>query len=1126
MHTLILGDVDLDGRVDAVGASSNGVYLLSEDVKKITSRIFKSLTFTDFDNDGDLDIVGGGDDGSIYIMENKKETKLHYSLKLDSNVFWESPETERFQPGTPAGSINDKARCVAIGDIDNDGDMDIMVGGVENFLYVFVNNNGEFTFDYKISVPASYLTVGDVDNDGDVDIVSASGGNLYVLENDNGFSVSATIGCGGLIGSVVLDDVFRNGYKDIVAASTDGHVYISENDNGSFSPPINISCGQIYSADVGDVDNDGDMDIVASGDGVFYLATNENDTFNVATIDTGTTKKRMDVLLADVDSDGDLDIISIKDESGAITIVENNDGDWSTYYEVGSPASQILVDIQTGDVDNDGDIDVVAASRDGSFYLFMNNNGFVTGKSISASPGLWMNSVVLGDVDNDANIDILGANNDKNIYLSKSRMGVFKETIKGAFLSALQSYAYTGEPDAYNNQICVLPLNISSLYRGVLILENLSITYDCTVTTNDVSKEVNDYIKFYQNYSIPLNFTSESAGRIQWSVNVAYAAPYMIEPIPSTFSFPEDTDAYKLINLCSYFRDNKPVDELTFEVVYEEDITKIHATVDNGYLSFITPTENWYGSMMFRVNATDKDGYWCESNNFTVTVTSVNDAPAIALDSSQSVEQNITKWLNLTSCISDVDNSISELTITTTSSYITVYNSNHTLKLYYTDYPYEENVRITVSDGVDSSYQDIVVTVKPYGAPIWSLIPTQFVNEDENVTSENATLDLNNYVKDRNTPLEDLDYAIVSQTNSHINVSIMPITDMILVYIEKNYYGSTLVKIMVSDGVFSDNITFMVVVNSVNDAPVYLGGLTDETIYFGQTWTVDLNDYFYDVEDEELSFGCSNFNISINQWGEASWSPLSGAKNLTNVVFTAFDSEDANVSSPSINLRVIEEPGNTPPVYNGTLTDVTLEPYEMWTVNLDDYFYDAESDSELFYYCNNEKIEMSNRSTAYWCPTENDIGVLSNVVFTAVDPENANLTASSLPINITVTGKPLAEIKYIHPKPANEGDEVSFSGEGKRGVIVAYEWKSDLDGPLSNNKSFTTSTLSVGVHTIYFRVQSSNGLWSDEVNETIEIKKPAGDDEPPPMDLRLPYFIIAMIFIIIGIISTLLRFRK
>ncbi|MBU2496189.1 MAG: hypothetical protein KJ935_06820, partial [Candidatus Omnitrophica bacterium] len=168
----------------------------------------------------------------------------------------------------------------------------------------------------------------------------------------------------------------------------------------------------------------------------------------------------------------------------------------------------------------------------------------------------------------------------------------------------------------------------------------------------------------------------------------------------------------------------------------------------------------------------------------------------------------------------------------------------------------------------------------------------------------------------------------------------------------------------------------------------------------------------------------------------------------------------------------------------------------------------------------------SNRSTAYWYPTEEDIGVLSNVVFTAIDPEDANLTASSLPINLTVEGKPLAVIGYIHPESANKGDTVSFSGEGKRGVIIAYEWSSDLDGPLSNNKSFTTSTLSVGVHTISFRVQSSNGLWSDEVNKTIEIKKPGGGGEPPPMDLRLLYFITAMIFIIIGIILTLLRFRK
>ena len=439
-------------------------------------------------------------------------------------------------------------------------------------------------------------------------------------------------------------------------------------------------------------------------------------------------------------------------------------------------------------------------------------------------------------------------------------------------------------------------------------------------------------------------------------------------------------------------------------------------------------------------------------------------------------------------------------------------------------------MKLTVSDLEHlSSSADVTINVLPYGTPTWSPISVLYTDEDVNITVDNENIDLNDYVSDEDTPKKDLIYNITQQDNPCINVSIVAVgdKDLICVNIEPNYFGETNVTVTVSDGVFSDNTTFKVIVNPVNDIPVYLCGLTDATIYFNQTWSKDLDDYFYDVEDKgKLNFECNYpFDISIDKYNVASWSPLLGAKNLTNVVFTAFDSDWANVSSLPINLCVVEKPGNTPPVYNGTLTDVTLEANMMWSINLDEYFYDAESQGLLVYYCSYLEIKF-NGSTAYWCPTENDIGVLSNVAFTAMDPEDTNLTASSTPINITVTGKPLAVIRYISPKSANEGDEVFFSGEGKRGVIVAYEWSSDMDGQLSNNASFSTSMLSVGVHTISFRVQSSNGLWSDEVNQTIEIKKPAGSSGTPPLDLRLPYFITAMILIIMGIILTLLRFRK
>ncbi|MBU0690470.1 T9SS type A sorting domain-containing protein [bacterium] len=83
---------------------------------------------------------------------------------------------------------------------------------------------------------------------------------------------------------------------------------------------------------------------------------------------------------------------------------------------------------------------------------------------------------------------------------------------------------------------------------------------------------------------------------------------------------------------------------------------------------------------------------------------------------------------------------------------------------------------------------------------------------------------------------------------------------------------------------------------------------------------------------------------------------------------------------------------------------------------------------------------------------------------------------------------PTAFIDGITPNPANTGENISFDGHGTDdGGIVAWSWRSDLSGVLSDQEDFNTDTLSLGTHTIYFKVQDNDGAWSNEVSETLEI---------------------------------------
>jgi hypothetical protein len=93
-----------------------------------------------------------------------------------------------------------------------------------------------------------------------------------------------------------------------------------------------------------------------------------------------------------------------------------------------------------------------------------------------------------------------------------------------------------------------------------------------------------------------------------------------------------------------------------------------------------------------------------------------------------------------------------------------------------------------------------------------------------------------------------------------------------------------------------------------------------------------------------------------------------------------------------------------------------------------------------------------------------------------------------------INNRPVASIEYLYPTMIEQGTSVYFKGSGfdSDGTIVAYSWRSNLDGQLSASSSFSTTTLSVGTHKIYFKVKDNRESWSDEImREVIVLSLPA-----------------------------------
>ena len=113
----------------------------------------------------------------------------------------------------------------------------------------------------------------------------------------------------------------------------------------------------------------------------------------------------------------------------------------------------------------------------------------------------------------------------------------------------------------------------------------------------------------------------------------------------------------------------------------------------------------------------------------------------------------------------------------------------------------------------------------------------------------------------------------------------------------------------------------------------------------------------------------------------------------------------------------------------------------------------------------------------------------------------------SFTVSYTPGQVPVAYIDSISPNPATQGTHtVSFTGHGTDpdGSVVGYNWRSSKDGQLSTSSSFSkaASGLSVGTHTIYFKVKDDDGAWSTEVTSILTISS-----APQPEQIELTLYI-------------------
>ncbi|WP_460576894.1 FG-GAP-like repeat-containing protein [Hymenobacter coalescens] len=343
---------------------------------------------------------------------------------------------------------NTRNRHQLLGDVDNDGDLDLVTTGALFGCRIFLNDGqGHYRFKTGISTgqEPTGAVMADVDQDGDLDFLvgDADFNTVTVCLNDGTgeFLGSVTGAQNAPVGArpvgVAAGDVDGDGDLDFVTANADGASSTVRVNNGSglFSTATTVSMGTgPTSVALADIDNDGDLDLLTTNEGTFSNPTgvvnvsrnNGSGSFGAYT-SVAVGLQPSELALADVDHDGDLDLLTANAGAASVSLRLNTNGTFSGSTTLALAPGSTPSGLRPGDVDADGDLDlVVAQGTGGRVITYLNAGGTFTPQgrqlrlNLSAATAVPADGVVLGDVDGDLDLDLLTSDGQGQVILSRN----------------------------------------------------------------------------------------------------------------------------------------------------------------------------------------------------------------------------------------------------------------------------------------------------------------------------------------------------------------------------------------------------------------------------------------------------------------------------------------------------------------------------------------------------------------------------------------------------------------------------------------------------------------------------------------------------------------------------------
>jgi len=355
-----------------------------------TSTDVTELASADINNDGKLDIV--------YIDGSAPQFALHVLLGNGGGTFTHGQDIS-----LPAGVCC----ALTIADVTGDGKPDLILAGNTSTTAILavLPGNGDGTFQPPVLtsfVPPGFTgflhfvdrAVGDINGDGKMDVVLFAGANIFLLLGNN--SASFTFGGtlqsyqnGSNVDAMYLLDLNGDGHLDILTTDSVGadfEVFLGNGD-GTFSNYTRYSAGTPAGPFLlADVDGDGHPDVLTvyfetnQPFQLGYFKGNPDGTFS-SLINVGPSPSQGTPLVSagDLNSDGISDLTFLTPSGLAVSLGQSGPSFGSTHTTISggsmSPYSKLPTKPVIGDFNGDGLTDIAMAVEGGIVLLFGKGNG-------------------------------------------------------------------------------------------------------------------------------------------------------------------------------------------------------------------------------------------------------------------------------------------------------------------------------------------------------------------------------------------------------------------------------------------------------------------------------------------------------------------------------------------------------------------------------------------------------------------------------------------------------------------------------------------------------------------------------------------------------------------------------